>query len=271
MPYVRAEDGSYVQVDQYGNPVNTMGGAVKYAMPPEAPMSYTDIARAEKKGNEKAAAAAGIAALGTAAQIGMAALPTAADIENKRRLAALAKHKGLDQATRAEIDEQAMRKVGAVARESQARTDDALASSGNTSARDLFNARLAEKEAVNRITLNASDIGIQANREQVRADTQEEQERIGYQAGRQREVRGLIGKAIGEGVLSVAKPFASGIVKDEPTDAQLLYMRDLKDDRGEYVYAGLQGTESIEDLRMALRKMEQDARKADGATRAYGG
>ena len=71
-------------------------------------------------------------------------------------------------------------------------------------------------------------------------------------------------------MLSVAKPFASAIVKDEPTDAQLLYMRDLKDN-GRYVYPGLQGAETVEEIRMALRKMEQDARKADGATRAYGG
>lgn len=227
--------------------------------------TYGDMQRAQARGNERAALAAGVGALGAGAQIAAAALPTAADVENEKRLKELAKHKGLTQAQRAEIDEQAMRKVNAYARESQHRTDEALAASGQHSAADLYRARLAEKNALNAATIGAADIGIRENRAQVQRDVDEEQERIDEKAARQREVKGLIAQAIAGGVMATAKPLAAGLVQDEPTDAQLLWMQSAKDKNGNPLYPGLQNGATPDDIRLLYRKDMQQRRKADGA------
>jgi len=233
--------------------------------PDYSAMSYEDMKRLEAGGNKRATIAAGIGGLGSAAQIAAAALPTATDIENDRRLAELKKHKGLTEGQRADIDEQAMRKVNAFAGESQARTDNALAASGQTSAAALNRARIAEKTALNNAAIDAADIGIRENRAQVQRDTIEEQERIGEKGKREAEIKGLVARTISEAVLSVAKPMAAGIVADEPTDAQLLWMQSAKDANGNPLYPGLQGASGADSIRRMYRAMGKQQNRPDGA------
>lgn len=251
--------------DAYATPKASMYADPFDQGPDYSAMSYEDMKRAEAGGNKRALAAAGIGALGSAAQIAAAAMPTATDIENNRRLAELKIHKGLTGGQRADIDEQAMRKVNAFAGESQARTDNALAASGQTSAAALNRARIAEKTATNNAAISAADIGIRENRAQVIRDTQEEQERIGEKGKREAEVKGLVARTISEAVLSVAKPMAAGIVRDEPTDAQLLWMQSARDANGNPIYEGLQGASGADAIRRMYRANLKGATRQDGA------
>lgn len=252
--------------DEYATPKVASMYADPFEQGPDySAMTFEDMKRAEAGGNKRALAAAGIGALGSAAQIAAAAIPTATDIENDRRLAELKKHKGLTEGQRADIDEQAMRKVNAFAGESQARTDNALAASGQTSAAALNRARIAEKTATNNAAIEAADIGIRENRAQVQRDTIEEQERIGEKGKREAEIKELFARTISEAVLSVAKPMAAGIVKDEPTDAQLLWMQSAKDANGNPLYPRLQGASGADAIRRMYRAKLKGATRQDGA------
>lgn len=271
---VRDESGAIIGYnDEFGNfipakvtkyaPTDTSVSVFdKTSVPP----TFGDIRRAEKQGNERTAVAAGIGALGTGAQIAAAVIPNAADIENKKRLSALAKHKGLDAGTRAEIDEQASRGVRALAGEQSQRAGDLMAASPGHSAEAIHRARLTDKEALNKASIEAADIGIRENRAQVQRDVQEEQDRINYKANRENEIKGLVARAIATGVMETARPLAAGLVKGEPTDAQLLAMRDAKDASGNYLYPGLQDATDAEGIRRLYRQALKDAKKGDNAT-----
>lgn len=185
-----------------------------------------DLQRANQAGVKDAVLAGGISALGTAAQIGLSAIDTAQDRENKKRLAALAKDKGLSTGERAEIDERAMRGVRALAAENQTRDGDALASAGQTSAAALQRSRASNADALNRAAIHAADIGIRADRDQVRADQQEEQERIAYKSERARQRIEMVGQAVAGIAQSVAPVLAANPSARAPTDRELDRMRD---------------------------------------------
>jgi hypothetical protein len=200
-----------------------------------------EIARQERDGLKRAAIVGGIGALGNAAQVGLTLIDSAQDVENKKRLAELDKHKGLSEAERAEIDEQAMRGVRALANEAQTRNNDALAASGRTSAKDLQRARRANTDAVNRASIAAADIGIREQRAQVARDTQEEQERIAYEGQRVKDRISLVGQSIGGVMQALAAPIAAQSVKDEPSDAQLLALGTAKRADGRLLYPSYEG------------------------------
>lgn len=211
-----------------------------------------DILRQERQGGQRAAIAAGIGAAGSLAQLGLTAIDTAQDRENDRRLAELKKDKGLSAAERADIDEQAMRGVRALASEAQTRNDDALAASGRHSAADLQRARRSNTDAVNRAAISAADIGIRQDREQVRRDTQEEQERISYKSDRSRQRIEMLGQTLAGVMQASAAPIAAGVVVEEPSMGLLVSMRGAVGPDGKPAYPSLQGKSGGE-LRRAWR------------------
>lgn len=236
------------------------GSAFRYVDPRGTaydPFNYdtatpADIAAANKAGVRDAAIAGGIGALGTVAQLGLTYAPTMQDEENKKRLAALAKRKGLSQAERAEIDEQAMRSVRTLAAESQNRDEAALAAGGQTSAAALSRARRDNARSLNEAAIQAADIGIRENRAQVLRDRQEEQERIAYEGGRERQRIELIGQTIAGLGQAVAPVLAANPVASMPTEAQMLAMQRARGPNGEPIYPGLQGM-SLNEMRDAWR------------------
>ncbi len=242
--------------------------AASYTTTPADPYfgaySPEDIAASQKQGLKDAGIAAGIGAASSLAEIGLSAIPTAADNENRKRLDELAKHKGLSGGERADIDEQAMRGVRALATESQARDEGALAASGQHSAASLQRVRSSNADALNRAAIAAADIGIQANQRKVAQDTQEEQERISYKGDRQREkikyaIDGINGLASLAGPVLAAQPD-----RVMPTEAQFRAMQRAKDPDGNAMYAGLQGLGYDEWLRN-WKDRYKAARRPDGA------
>lgn len=211
--------------------------------------SANDIKRLEKQGAERAAVVGGIGALGDAAKLGLMFLPTAADKLNEKRLSELEKDKGLSQARRAEIDEQAMRGVRALGRETSARMGDQLASSGGHSAAALQRARASSQDALNRAAIQAADIGIREDVAQVQRDVAEQNERVAYKATRENARMSYAGKAIGDLFGAAAKPIAAAAFSAAPTDAQLVKMQTAIDPQtGALLYPGLQG-KSLEQMR----------------------
>lgn len=211
--------------------------------------SANDIKRLEGQGATRAAVVGGIGALGDAAKLGLMFLPTAADKLNEKRLSELEKDKGLSQARRAEIDEQAMRGVRALGRETSARMGDQLASSGGHSAASLQRARASSQDALSRAAIQAADIGIREDVAQEQRDVIEQNERVAYEAGRENARLSYAGKAIGDLFGAAAKPIAAAAFSAAPTDAQLVKMQTAIDPQtGALLYPGLQG-KSLEQMR----------------------
>lgn len=199
-----------------------------------------DIAAANKQGTKEATIAAGIGAAGTLAQGIVTAIPTAADVENKKRLADLAKHKGLTQGERADIDEQAMRQVKALAASAERKDEALLAGDTTHSARALQEARLTNRRAVNDAAIEAADIGIRENRAQVQRDVQEEQERILTKDARQREIVNLALQSIGGLAGPLGRVAAAAPSAVAPSKAQFDAMKGAMDEFGRPLYPGVQ-------------------------------
>lgn len=260
----RIWDGTaWVTVDAItGEPVDTtpskVGMAYSSATAQDDPFlggsSYNDLKRADTAGAQRAAVVGGIGALGTAAQMGAQFIPTAADKENEKRLAEIEKTPGLTKARRAEIDEQAMRGVRALAGERMVRTGDALASTGNTSAAAIQRARESEASALNKAAIESSDIGIREEQaERARRET-EKQERIAYQAGRANARISFVSQALGELMQATAPAIAAGVVGRGPTDKELLALQAKKNPDGTPMYPGLQGKTADEIRALAFEQ-----------------
>jgi hypothetical protein len=258
--------GAVSYVDATGAPVAPP--ASTWVADDDAFVGYSpgDLQRAQAQGAEQTAVAAGIGGLGSAAQFALLAAPTAMDKENNKRLGELALHKGLSGGERADIDEQAMRGVRALATESQARDESALAASGQHSAASLQRARASNADALNRASIQAADIGIEANRAKVAADTQEEQERIRAKGERQKQTIEMAGQTLA-GLLQAAAPaVAAAAVPTAPTDRQFLAMQSAKNADGSAMYPGMQG-KSLDDLRTLWKGQAQSLSpsRPDGA------
>ncbi len=244
--YITLPDGTRATYDASTQSYIPVAGAAKFAKGKVDPIfgSYepTDLAAAQSRGAKEAAIAAGIGALGSLGQAALTAAPTAADTENKKRLAELAKHKGLSQGERAEIDEQAMRGVRAMATQSQKADEALLAGSQTHSAADLATNRLVNQEAVNRAAIEAADIGIRENRAQVQRDVEEEQERILAKDQRQRELVNLAGQTIAGLAPAMGRVVAASPSVTAPTKAQFNAMKGAVDpaDPNKPLYPGVQ-------------------------------
>jgi len=260
----RIWDGTaWVTVDAItGEPVDTtpskVGMAYSSATAQDDPFlggsSYNDLKRADAAGTQRAAVVGGIGALGTAAQMGAQFIPTAADKENEKRLAEIEKTPGLTKARRAEIDEQAMRGVRAIAGERMVRTGDALASTGNTSAAAIQRARESEAKSLNEAAIKAADIGIREEQaERVRRET-ERQERIADKAGRANARISFASQALGELMQATAPAIAAGVVGRGPTDKELLALQAQKNPDGTPTYPGLQGKTADEIRALAFEQ-----------------
>lgn len=233
-----------------------------------ATFDYTprDIQQLEKQGAERAALVGGAAALGDVARFAATALPTAADAENEKRLAELAKHKGLTEGERADIDEQAMRGVRAMWREVSARMGDQLASSGQASAASLQRARASSQDALNRAAIQAADIGIRENRAQVIRDREEEQRRIAEKASRDNEKREVAVSTLASFMQAAAPAVAAAAVKSKPTETQFLKLQAMTNADGSPKYAALKGMTYDDFLALTNKKMQEAlASRPDGA------
>lgn len=124
------------------------------------------------------------------------ALPDAVEVAAQRRLAQLARHKGLSKAERSEIDERAMRGVRTLAAEHSRRVGDLMAASGTQSAAAIHGARLTEMAALNTAAIEAADIGIREDRAQADRDRQEERELLEECTRRGRERLKFLGQAL---------------------------------------------------------------------------
>ena len=227
-----------------------------------------DIQREQAAGLREAGIAAGIGAAGTLAQLGLSYIPTAQDKQNEERLDALAKHKGLTQGERAEIDEQSMRGVRAFAAENQKRDEALLAGMGSTDVGALTRSRREGDRQLNQASIQAANIGIQAEREKVAQDIAEEERRLSYKSGKQDQRINLGMKTI-EGLAEQAGPVISAQATGrDVTDAQLLAMQRARNPDGGKAYPGFSDDMSIEALRATYEAMWKSAREGrkDGAT-----
>jgi hypothetical protein len=211
-----------------------------------------DVRSAQQAGLREAGVAAGVGALGTLGQIGLSMIPTAQDHQNDERLGELAAHKGLTQGERADIDEQAMRGVRALATERQARTEGQIAAAGSTDVGALSRARSAAARDVNDAAIKAADIGIQANREQVAADKAEEERRIAYKSEKAQDRLNLAQETL-SGLAQQAGPvLARNAAMREPTDEQFLSAQGMVNADGGPAYPGLQG-KTVDQMRALWR------------------
>lgn len=208
---------------------------------PLAMSSAADLARAQRQGNTQAGIVAGIGAVGRVAQLGLAALPTAEDRENKKRLAELSKHKGLNQGELSELNHSLMDPVRALSTENRSRAEAVAAGSGQNDVSTLTRIQRNNEANTNAAALNAGIEVSRQNREQINADKREEQERIAYKGQRASERIAMISQTLGGLANTLGPVIAAGAVKTEPTDAELLRYQGLKTDAGAPVYPGLQG------------------------------
>jgi len=202
--------------------------------------SASDIVNANREGWKDAGIASGIGAAATGAQLALTMIDTPQDEKNKKRLAELKVDKGLTQGRRAEIDEQAMRGVRGFAAEGQARTDDALAASGQTSAAALSQTRRDTARSLNEASIRAADIGIREDAAQVIRDTDEENQRLAYESNRQKERIGMIGQAISGLAQQFGQVYAANPAQRAPSASEIDYMRGLRTGDDRPVYPGLQ-------------------------------
>ncbi len=211
-------------------------------------LSPGDIQRAQKAGWKDAAIAGG---LGAAAQLGQTALTfidTPQDVYNRERMAELDKHKGLTQGDRADIDERAMRGVRALSTQNRALAEAQLAGSGGHSAGDIARVRRDSEKNTNDAAIQAADIGIQANREQVKSDIAEEERRRAFESNKQRDRIESLGATL-SGLASTLTPaLASQAAMREPTDSELIAMQRATTGSGDAAYPGVQGM-SVADMR----------------------
>lgn len=257
---------------RYGGRRVPAPASLKYSDPrgteddPFAKFNAGDIARENQAGTRDAIVAGGIGALGSLAQIGTTLVDTATDRYNKDRIAKLTKHKGLSQGERADIDERANRQVKALSTANQSRTEDALAASGGHSAADLSRVQRVNTDATNRAAINAADIGIQANLEQVRADTRELEEQLSYKSERARQRLDYAAQAIAGIGKVVAPVLASSPSTRAPTDAEFLSMQNATNPDGSMRYPGYQG-KSTEDMRRLWTAEVRANQSASGLSR----
>lgn len=211
--------------------------------------SANDIKRLEGQGAKRAVAVGGLGALGEAAKLGLLFVNTKADTDAAEKIADIERVPGLTKGRRAEIDEQAMRGVRALGRETSARMGDQLASSGGHSAAALQRARASSQDALNRAAIQAADIGIESEARERAARDLKRDELIVYQTNRENQRLSYAGKAIGDLFGAAAKPIAAAAFSTAPTDAQLVKMQTAIDPQtGALLYPGLQG-KSLEQMR----------------------
>lgn len=228
------------------------------------PYSAADIARQQREGWRDAGVAASIGLAAQGGQTALSYIDTPQDTYNRERLAALEKHRGLSAGDRQDIDERAMRGVRALSTENRARDEARLASSGGHSAADIARVRRDSEKNLSDASIQAADIGIQANREQVAKDTQEAEERRAYESTRQRSRIEGWGQTIAGLANTLAAPLANQATPTGATDAQIVAMMQAKDASGHPVFPGMQGL-SVADARALYQSQVAAARRPDGA------
>jgi hypothetical protein len=237
------------------------------------PVAYDPaaIGQAQRQGVREAGVAAGIGALGEAAQFGLSFVQTAQDRRNKERLADLRGREksgtlGLTGAEREQMDNTLMDPVRALAGEEATRMEGTIAAKGGTtSAADLVRVQRESDRRVDSASIAAGNEINRANLAAAADQRNELDERASYQSDRQRSRidqigATLLGLAKTGGKVLAANPSIVGV-----SDQQLVAMQDAKDDQGRPLYPGYVGlsvAQMQEVNKLARRGMgEMDARK----------
>lgn len=261
--YLVADDGTLVPV---GKAASVMAGTPDPNSPwgPMTPPS--DIAEQQRQGWKEAGTVAAIGGGASALQTALLAAPTASDKYAKENLASLARHKGLTRGQRADIDEQAMRGVRALAAESQQQDEAILSGAQTHSAAAIQNARKVNADAVNKAAIEAADIGIRENRAQYQRDVEKEAQLTEYQSRRRSEIFDKIGATVGELAETFGPVLAQQPSMRGPTEAEFTQWQGQKNPDGSPLYPGIQGI-SYADYSRSYADELRNVRRAENPLR----
>lgn len=225
-----------------------MGDSVTtYQVPDYIPTALTedDKKRLNKQAWGEYGTAAGVGALGTAAQLGLSLADTAAETKNKESLANLqaleAKNQlGLGADVKQEYEHAVMNPVRSAVTAMEQRENAVQAASGRSDAGAVTRAQRVASETLADQAAKAGSQIEQANIAERARQRSEIESRTSSEAARERQRIEMIGQSIGGLMENFAKVSAANPSKGRLLDGEIVQLQAARGPDGKLLYPGLQ-------------------------------